>query len=331
MNVDITIKRAANELVHQNLMYKKDAEVVARQLREQGFGPSIKSLTDEIWEERNRQSRIRTLKKNRDRNRSRLKLQRESRIMENLLTVASVRERLCIWRKSTFRDHVDFRIALAGDHNEKIILTDDPWEVMAEGESYTSLESGHRYSTTHSKFKFVIPRHWISRVYKRGLANIDGLLTLDAQPVHVPERDLEAFAAKWVGQSRGFSLRTDSGFIIRHPETGTTYHSHSLQSGRNTIRRKIREQLEPERIAKERAERLEGWLRKVERESGSQPVTMADARATGACEYGIRSWCHSVGLNPDANFVFLSDIIEGYRQRPQQEALTIIRRMEKKF
>lgn len=46
---------------------------------------------------------------------------------------------------------------------------------------------------------------------------------------------------------------------------------------------------------------------------------MKDGRAVGACEYGIRSWCNTVGLDYDKGCEPVSRVLEGFRQRPQRE------------
>jgi hypothetical protein len=52
---------------------------------------------------------------------------------------------------------------------------------------------------------------------------------------------------------------------------------------------------------------------------GHVPVSVEDARDTGACEYGIQSWCHAVGIDLQAGSVPLSRVLTGFRIQPLVE------------
>jgi hypothetical protein len=52
---------------------------------------------------------------------------------------------------------------------------------------------------------------------------------------------------------------------------------------------------------------------------GHVPVSVEDARDTGACEYGIQSWCHAVGIDLQAGSVPLSRVLAGFRVQPLVE------------
>jgi len=49
-------------------------------------------------------------------------------------------------------------------------------------------------------------------------------------------------------------------------------------------------------------------------------VRIADARATGACETGIESWCRTVGLPYDAGQTTLGAVWVAYCATPRAEA-----------
>jgi len=53
-------------------------------------------------------------------------------------------------------------------------------------------------------------------------------------------------------------------------------------------------------------------------------VRVADARAIGACEYGIRSWCATVGIDYDAGAATLAQVLAGYERQPAPEARAAI-------
>lgn len=48
-------------------------------------------------------------------------------------------------------------------------------------------------------------------------------------------------------------------------------------------------------------------------------VSLDDARKTGSCEYGIRSWCASVGIDVERIEVPMGELLEGFRRRPMPE------------
>ena len=54
-------------------------------------------------------------------------------------------------------------------------------------------------------------------------------------------------------------------------------------------------------------------------------VRVSDARAVGACEYGIRAWCTRVGLDYEAGSATLGAVVQAYEIAPLPEArLTIL-------
>ena len=48
-------------------------------------------------------------------------------------------------------------------------------------------------------------------------------------------------------------------------------------------------------------------------------VGLADARETGSCEFGIRSWCEAVGLDYASGAAPLAAVLEAFARRPQIE------------
>lgn len=314
MDRHIQIIRAANRILrHESFsqLFKKDTIESARELRAQGLGPSISVLSEEIYAEASRQYSI----------------IKDRRLFSPVSLFPSLDERLERWRKDTFLGFVDFRTSLSGKHEFIVEFTDDPSKVSAEGYSLDGERYPGRYGFKRNSFlSFVIPYNWITRVKNRDLSVVDGLLTLDAQPLLVNDREFEAFSAVWVGQGRGFTLNVSRGVIVRHKATGYTYHGNSIKHGKAAIRRKLNYSVN---LVK-RTRRIEKWLNNVSLDYGSVPVSFDDAKETGACEYGIRSWCFSVGIDPDDNFAFLKDVIDGYFKLPQQEALAVIKHMVNK-
>jgi hypothetical protein len=84
---------------------------------------------------------------------------------------------------------------------------------------------GWRRGIKSQEITVTIPLRWDARVNARGLAVVDGLLTLDAEPVKGPPEGIELYRATWARQGRGLELGRECGIIARHTESGTTYHS----------------------------------------------------------------------------------------------------------
>lgn len=48
-------------------------------------------------------------------------------------------------------------------------------------------------------------------------------------------------------------------------------------------------------------------------------VRLDDARNSGSCEYGFRSWCESVGIDIARVQVPMAELLEGFRRMPLTE------------
>jgi hypothetical protein len=66
-------------------------------------------------------------------------------------------------------------------------------------------------------------------------------------------------------------------------------------------------------------------------------VHVQDARAVGACEYGIRSWCYATGLQAAyaAGCATLRQVWDAYQAQPRAEAratiLAVLKRVRRKL
>ncbi len=205
-------------------------------------------------------------------------------------------------------------------------LTDDPAAVGFTVRLGRVYPYGGRYKTfaaNCSSWIVTVPRRWLSRVDRRGLAVVDGLLTLDAQPLCSPVAGIEVYAAVWAAQTRGLDVRVERGAIARQGEIA--YHGSDVARAIAGLRRKMslaeRRALSPENRAERRLQRLATFARRF----GDEPVTLDDSAAVGNCAYGTRSWCYyGVGIDPDANVTTLARVLEGCRQRPQDEAWAVV-------
>ena len=55
-------------------------------------------------------------------------------------------------------------------------------------------------------------------------------------------------------------------------------------------------------------------------------VSLDDARNSGSCEYGIRSWCESAGVDIARVQVPMAKSLEGFRRMPQTEVRRVVLR-----
>ena len=184
----------------------------------------------------------------------------------------------------------------------------------------TDTTRGGRYSSRctfdklESIHKITVHPYWLVRVDASGLSVVDGMLTLDAEPIrgHGPE----LFRATWIEQAAGTGLKLVRGYIARLGET--SYHAATAKAALSGVQRKSGQK--PAR--RQPTIDLDKWVRVA----GETPVFFADSTDAGNCESGTSSWCHAVGIDP-AGETTLADVITGYKLRPIAEALAVIRRV----
>jgi hypothetical protein len=218
-----------------------------------------------------------------------------------------------------------FRIATHG-HSTTVTLTDDPSQVgfrVIQRRVWDVYRGAFRgWSATCTTFNITVPRLWLRRVSKPGLAVLDGLMTLDAEPLVSPHDGVEVYAATWASQSRGCDVRVEQGVIARMG--GVTFHGHSIRSAVQGIRRKISAQPRPGRNPVDRSARRMSRLAGIEHRHGHAIVTLQDSYAVGNCDSGTRAWCHAIGIEPESTTTTLARVIEGYRRHPEDAAWAVI-------
>lgn len=132
----------------------------------------------------------------------------------------------------------------------------------------------------------------------------------------------EVYAATWAAQARGLDVRVERGVIAR--QGAVSYHGPDVARAVAGLTRKmsltVRRSLSPDERAERRLRRLATFARRF----GDEPVTLHDSEAVGNCSYGTRSWCCGVGIDPEAGATTLARVIEGYRERPQDEAWAVV-------
>ena len=159
-----------------------------------------------------------------------------------------------------------------------------------------------------------VPADWRMRVERKGLALLGGLMTLDALPMEAPA-GIELYAAVWASQGRGYAVNTDRGFIAIagsdsfHCDTADGAISGLLRKGRSA----------PTRAATiaDMKSAVNAFITKYT--AYDIDVSLDDARKSGSCEYGIRSWCASVGIDIRRAQVPMVELLEGFRCMPQTE------------
>lgn len=221
-------------------------------------------------------------------------------------------------------------LSVSGSLRLKVSLTRDPARVGASSSTSRGEQYSRRctYSKTDLDATFVVPHAWLSRVKRRNLDEVDGLLTLDAQALDSREPGIEVFQATWVRQGRGKSLVVEHGVIARGH--GEAFHGKTYASALQGLRRKLSFS---GLSAEERTERAVASF--VNRWGKDQrEATIGDAQEIGACDYGIQSWCFSVGLETQLaeGRAKIADLAAAYAKRPLPEVrrtiLFAVRRAE---
>jgi hypothetical protein len=159
-----------------------------------------------------------------------------------------------------------------------------------------------------------VPADWRIRVARKGLALLGGLMTLDALPMEAPD-GIELYAAVWASQARGYAVKTDRGFIA--VAGGDSFHSDTADGAISGLRRKGRSAPARAAAIADMKSAVEAFITKYAR--CAIDVSLDDARKTGSCEYGVRSWCESVGIDIARMQVPMAELLEGFRRMPQTE------------
>lgn len=169
------------------------------------------------------------------------------------------------------------------------------------------------WAATEDHHHVAVPEDWRIRVLGKGLANAGGMLTLDAHQL-TSHGEIELFEAIWVRQGRGYSGITHRGVIAQlHDEV---FHGENVEAAISGVNRKFNaagnlRSAQPYNLS---------IAQFVERYSKyTHEVSITDARDTGACEYGILSWCNTVGIDPADHAVPMGRILEAFQHSPWLE------------
>lgn len=80
----------------------------------------------------------------------------------------------------------------------------------AIGDSTRVWSSNGKWSGSNSSHALRVPLRWLVNVERRGIAVVDGLFTLDAEPIG---GSTSLLSATWVTQGRGFTLNVVQGIL----------------------------------------------------------------------------------------------------------------------
>lgn len=159
-----------------------------------------------------------------------------------------------------------------------------------------------------------IPHDWRVRVQRKGIASLGGMLTLDALRLEAPI-GIVLYAAVWVTQGRGYALSIERGFIAT--QGNEHFHADTAENAILGIQAKGRAVAAMRTTTTEMNMSINKFSEKYSK--FAVDVSLADARNSGSCEYGIRSWCSSVGIDISRVHVPMVELLEAFRKMPLPE------------
>jgi hypothetical protein len=238
-----------------------------------------------------------------------------------LLPHGNPTQRVAAWRAKSVTDvaHSLFRHGAAGGHSVTVTFAtnassvDYGVQMLQNRDTYGGAYKGWAANEDHHNI--CIPKDWRLRVQRRGLATLGGLMTLDAHPL-VPCGDVQVYAATWARQCRGYDVTVDRGYIA---VLGSEhFHGDSADAAIQGVSRKVKAAGALRRtVASPYELTVEAF---VKRYTGKNLlVSVSDAHESGACDFGIRSWCEAVGLDYDEGDAPLAHVLKGFQVRPQEE------------
>lgn len=213
------------------------------------------------------------------------------------------------------------------DDTPDIEITRDPARVgvsQSETLDWDYYAKSCKYPKKRVFTRITVPAAWRLRVLRQGLADLDGLITLDAAPMECTGAEL--FAAVWLQQGRGYALSSVRGYIARRDDI--SYHGETAAAAVAGLNRKLKAEARAAEDAAQAASLAalvdrEGLAAVVARSPGLT-VSVSDAKAIGACSYGIESWCYRTGLDYDAGTATLAEVFAAYQAEPNHWARAAI-------
>lgn len=229
-------------------------------------------------------------------------------------------QRLSDWRSAAVQTAAKrcLRHGAAGGHSMRVELTSDTRAIgyrVTMGynrDTYGGSFKGWQASEDHHRV--TVPMDWRTRILKRGLATLGGMLTLTAEQM-VSHGGVELFQATWVEQGRGYQVNVRQGTIALLDDE--SFHAEDAQKAIDGVLRKVKRAGGGPRGANRSAYELttEELIRRYQR-YGDLDVIAQDAYSAGACEFGVRSWCERVGIDLEEGSVPLCRLLDGFAQSP---------------
>lgn len=136
------------------------------------------------------------------------------RVLADLLAKRTEAKRQAI--SAALLPRANYRVAKQG-HDDRVKITTGTPHAASDTSADRSVYKGSfkGWAATISEHTYHVRETWLQDVHARGLATVDGLLVLDAQPVESSDGH-EVYTAIVVEQGRGTSLNTVHGYIVRH-------------------------------------------------------------------------------------------------------------------
>ena len=211
------------------------------------------------------------------------------------------------------------RHGAAGGHTIRVAFALDASKVnytVTMGQNRDTYAGAYKgWSANEDHHLITVPQDWRLRVERKGLATLGGMMTLDAHPL-MPDGDVNVYAATWARQARGYDVKVDRGYIALLGSEH--FHAETAQAAIKGVRRKVKSVGAPARtVVSPYALTVDAFVRRYA--GRDVTVSVGDARESGSCDFGIRSWCEFVGLDYDDGVAPLEQVLEGFRMRPQEE------------
>lgn len=229
-------------------------------------------------------------------------------------------QRLAAVRKSAVQKCAKscFRHGAAGGSSVTVGFADASsqvkYEVIMDANRNTYGGAFKGWLANEDHHRLCVPADWRKRVENKGLAVLDGMMTLDAHLIHARD-GVAVYAAVWARQSKGYQVITERGYLATGH--GLAFHGESVEAATNGLERKFRAAGRGALVPAMKID-VSGFVRLFSKYANLM-VSIEDARKIGACEFGIRSWCESVGIDMALQEVPIQLVLQGFSVRPQVE------------
>lgn len=184
--------------------------------------------------------------------------------------------KIFIWRNFVNYYRVATSKWAGGDNFLELVYTDQPGATGAKKRVWSN---NGKWGGNDGYFKINVSPDYNNDVVRPGLAWAGDMLTTHAKNIGA-----DVWAATWLEQGVGFSLKVKTGYIMRFQ--GQFYHGKSIRSCQTMITKSIR--------AAEKTAKIEDlWAMNVDElieKFGDLIVTKRDSAQAGNCPSGTESW-----------------------------------------